>query len=148
MRAAHADERWTDISTTSIHVEMPLSRQRSDHIHELHVHDDGVAERTCRQRSSGGLLKEGSGALKRSREKGAFLTALPPPNTDVSIPLDSQGTQHEPSQLLRRTSSFANDSKICARFPLTHATTYKNPDRRSRHTRVLRRRPAARTCAA
>ena len=41
MRAVHADERWTVISTTSIHVEMPLSRQRSDHIHELHVHDDG-----------------------------------------------------------------------------------------------------------
>ena len=38
-------------TTEGAQVEMPLSRPSSDHIHELHVHDDGVAERTCRQRS-------------------------------------------------------------------------------------------------
>ena len=73
MRAAHTDERSTRISTTSIHVEMPLSRPSSDHIHELHVQNDGVAHCTCRQHSCQEALEAwGSRALGWQDRKGLF----------------------------------------------------------------------------
>ena len=92
MRAAHTDERSTRISTTSIHVEMPLSRPSSDHIHELHVQNDGVAHCTCRQHSCQEALEAwGSRALGWQDRKGLF--SLPQhPLLNPQLQLHAAGT--------------------------------------------------------